>query len=242
MNDDFKIRIRKRNKKFVDFDSDRIKAAITKAKNDLSISKANDNMNDDDIAFIVKHSVENIKNSDKIKTDKRNNQFIEVEDVQDIVENTLIERGFIETAKKYIRYREIRAKRREANESLMNNYNDLLFAPSENIDLKRDNANINCDAPMGIMLKIGAEGAKNYLNHYVLDSRYKAMHMNDIVHIHDADFSLITFNCCQIDLLKLFKGGFSTGHGFLREPNCIRSAAALACIAVQSNQNDQFGG
>lgn len=53
---------------------------------------------------------------------------------------------------------------------------------------------------------------------------------------------MITFNCCQIDLLKLFHGGFSTGHGFLREPNSIRSYASLACIAIQSNQNDMFGG
>lgn len=53
---------------------------------------------------------------------------------------------------------------------------------------------------------------------------------------------MITFNCCQIDLLKLFRGGFSTGHGFLREPNSIRSYASLACIAIQSNQNDMFGG
>ena len=53
---------------------------------------------------------------------------------------------------------------------------------------------------------------------------------------------MITLNCCQIDLLKLFHGGFSTGHGFLREPNSIRSYASLACIAIQSNQNDMFGG
>lgn len=58
----------------------------------------------------------------------------------------------------------------------------------------------------------------------------------------DKDFSLITFNCCQIDLGKLLKGGFSTGHGFLREPGSIRSAASLACIAIQSDQNDMFGG
>ena len=56
------------------------------------------------------------------------------------------------------------------------------------------------------------------------------------------DFYTLTTTCCQIDLLELFRGGFSTGHGFLREPNDIQSYAALACIAIQSNQNDQHGG
>ena len=67
-------------------------------------------------------------------------------------------------------------------------------------------------------------------------------HRDGDIHIHDLDFLTLTTTCCQIDLLKLFRDGFSTGHGFLREPNDIRSYAALACIAIQSNQNDQHGG
>ena len=66
--------------------------------------------------------------------------------------------------------------------------------------------------------------------------------INGDIHIHDLDFLTLTTTCCQIDLLKLFHGGFSTGHGYLREPNDISSYAALACIAIQSNQNDQHGG
>lgn len=62
------------------------------------------------------------------------------------------------------------------------------------------------------------------------------------IHIHDLDFLTLTTTCCQIDIIKLFKDGFSTGHGFLREPNDIQSYSALACIAIQSNQNDQHGG
>ena len=62
------------------------------------------------------------------------------------------------------------------------------------------------------------------------------------IHIHDLDFYTLTTTCCQIDIVKLFKGGFCTGHGFLREPNDIASYSALACIAIQSNQNDQHGG
>ena len=66
--------------------------------------------------------------------------------------------------------------------------------------------------------------------------------MNGDIHIHDMDFYMLTETCCQIDLLKLFHNGFSTGHGYLREPNDIRSYAALACIAIQANQNEMHGG
>lgn len=95
---------------------------------------------------------------------------------------------------------------------------------------------------MGIMLKLGAEGAKHFVNNYALAERFAKADNENWIHIHDKDFSLITLNCCQIDLLKLFHGGFSTGHGFLREPNSIRAYASLACISIQSNQNDMFGG
>ena len=93
-----------------------------------------------------------------------------------------------------------------------------------------------------MMLKIGAEAAKSFADNYVIPDKFAKADKENIIHIHDKDFSLICWNCCQLDIKKLFKGGFSTGHGFLREPNSIRSAAALACIAIQSNQNDMFGG
>ena len=77
---------------------------------------------------------------------------------------------------------------------------------------------------------------------FVIDPRYVAAHKSGDIHIHDLDFYTLTTTCCQIDLIKLFEGGFSTGHGVLREPNDIASYSALACIAIQSNQNDQHGG
>lgn len=163
-----------------------------------------------------------------------------VEDVQDLVESELMKTGNYEIAKIYILYRQKRKEQRDAAENLMKSYNDLLFADAEDMDLKRDNANINTDAPMGIMLKLGTEGAKSYVDNYFLDPEMRDADKAGILHYHDKDFSMICFNCCQIDLGKLFKGGFSTGHGFLREPNSIRSASALACIAIQSNQNDMF--
>jgi ribonucleoside-triphosphate reductase len=95
---------------------------------------------------------------------------------------------------------------------------------------------------MGTMLQYGSEAAKDYYDKYLLTPEQSRAHREGWIHIHDFDFYALTTTCCQIDLLKLFKGGFSTGHGFLREPNDIQSYSALACIAIQSNQNDQHGG
>ena len=108
--------------------------------------------------------------------------------------------------------------------------------------MKRENANIDADTAMGTMLKYGSESAKQFYEMCVIDPRYAKAHREGDIHIHDMDFYTLTTTCCQIELRKLFKGGFSTGHGVLREPNDIQSYAALACIAIQSNQNDQHGG
>lgn len=165
-----------------------------------------------------------------------------VEEVQDMAERVLIEAGHTKTAKAYILYRAERTRAREMNSTLMKTYEDLTFKSAADSDIKRENANIDGDTAMGTMLKYGSEGAKQFNEMYVLDPTFSNAHINGDIHIHDLDFLTLTTTCCQIDLLKLFHGGFSTGHGFLREPNDISSYAALACIAIQSNQNDQHGG
>lgn len=165
-----------------------------------------------------------------------------VEQVQDTVENVLIKNGHARTAKKYILYRNERTRVREMNTRLMKVYEDLTFQSSLENDVKRENANIDGDTAMGTMLKYGSEGAKQFYEMFILDPAHAKAHREGDIHIHDLDFLTLTTTCCQIDLLSLFDGGFSTGHGFLREPNDIRSYSALACIAIQSNQNDQHGG
>ena len=165
-----------------------------------------------------------------------------VEQVQDTVEKVLIESGHARTAKKYILYRNERTRVREMNTHLMKVYEDLTFKSSLENDVKRENANIDGDTAMGTMLKYGSEGAKQFYEMFILDPAHAKAHREGDIHIHDLDFLTLTTTCCQIDLLKLFRDGFSTGHGFLREPNDIRSYSALACIAIQSNQNDQHGG
>ena len=165
-----------------------------------------------------------------------------VEEVQDTVERVLIENGFVRTAKSYILYRAERSRVREMNTRLMRIYEDIATKDAVDSDIKRENANINGDTAMGAMLKYGSEGAKQFNLMFVLKPEHAEAHRNGDIHIHDMDFLTLTTTCCQIDLIKLFENGFSTGHGYLREPNDIASYAALACIAIQANQNDQHGG
>ncbi len=165
-----------------------------------------------------------------------------VEGVQDLVEETLIESGFVQTAKSYILYRAERSRVRDVNSRLIQTLKDITFSKASDSDLKRENANINADTAMGTMLKYGSESAKQFYEMCVIDPRFAKAHREGDIHIHDMDFYTLTTTCCQIELKKLFKGGFSTGHGVLREPNDIASYTALACIAIQSNQNDQHGG
>lgn len=165
-----------------------------------------------------------------------------VEEIQDAVEKVLIEAGHARTAKEFILYRAERTRIREMNTRLMKIYEDLTFTGAEDNDMKRENANVDGDTAMGTMLKYGSEGAKQFYEMFVLNPEHSRAHKEGDIHIHDMDFLTLTTTCCQIDIEKLFKNGFSTGHGYLREPNSIHSYAALACIAIQSNQNDQHGG
>ncbi len=165
-----------------------------------------------------------------------------VEQIQDMVEKVLIENGYIGTAKAYILYRAERTRIRNMNSRLMKTFEDITYKEVSDSDIKRENANIDGNTAMGSMLKYGSEGAKHFYEYYVLNPAHSEAHQNGDIHIHDLDFYTLTTTCCQIDLLKLFQNGFSTGHGVVREPNDIASYAALACIAIQSNQNDQHGG
>ena len=165
-----------------------------------------------------------------------------IEAIQDTVERQLMNHGFSAAAKAYILYRANRTRAREANTSLMKTIDEITNIDARVSDMKRDNANIDGNTAMGSMLQIGSAGAKAYNEIYLLRPEHAKAYREGDIHIHDFDFYSLTTTCCQIDILKLFHGGFSTGHGYLREPNSIQSYAALAAIAIQSNQNDQHGG
>ncbi len=211
------------------FDIEKITNAIFKAAQAIGGS------NYQEAQELAQQVCDYIENTEKIKTPT-------VEHVQDIVEKLMIENGHARTSKEFILYRAERTRHREMNTKLMKIYEDLTFKSAKDNDVKRENANIDGDTAMGTMLKYGSEGAKQFYKMYILNPKHAKAHEEGDIHIHDLDFLTLTTTCCQIDLLSLFKGGFSTGHGYLREPNDIASYSALACIAIQSNQNDQHGG
>jgi len=170
----------------------------------------------------------------KLKTEYGDKPFT-VENVQDLVELVLIEQGHALVAKAFILYRNKRSNLREARSELMDAVAEILKENS------RDNANVG-NSPSAKVLQISEVASKNYYLKRVLPPDEAAAHEEGDIHIHDLDFLTLTTTCCQIDLDKLFTGGFGTGHGALREPNDIQSYSALACIAIQSNQSDQHGG
>lgn len=219
----------KRDGRTVDFDIAKISDAIYKAAEVLGGQ-------DRDTSNYLARQVE------LYLTEVRHNDIPTVEEIQDAVEKVLIENGHARTAKEFILYRAERTRVRDMNTRLMKTYEDLTFKDAKDNDTKRENANIDGDTAMGTMLKYGSEGAKQFYEMFVLKPEHAKAHREGDIHINDMDFLTLTTTCCQIDIEKLFKGGFSTGHGHLREPNDIQSYSALACIAIQSNQNDQHGG
>ncbi len=166
----------------------------------------------------------------------------DIEQIQDAVERVLMDNNLPHTAKSYILYRADRSRARERNTKLMRTLSDIVYSSAKESDVKRENANIDGDTAMGSMLKFGSESSKQFYINNMLRPEVARAHEQGDIHIHDLDFYSLTMTCCQIDLVDLLGRGFSTGHGFLRPPKDIRSFAALACIAIQSNQNDQHGG
>lgn len=186
--------------------------------------------------------IENLTSKVVNKIEDKNLEEPTVENIQDIIEQVMIQADLAAEAKNFILYRQNRTNVRTYNTELTKIYRDLTSKSTADMDLKRENANIDANAPMGLMLRFGSEGSKDYVRRYILRPEHSIAHARGDIHIHDLDFYLLTINCCQIGLKDLFKRGFSTGHGFLREPQSIQSAAALCCIAIQSNQNDMHGG
>jgi ribonucleoside-triphosphate reductase len=231
-----KIKVVKRNGSIVDFDKTKIFNAIKKA---VEASHADSEKFD---ASICNKLTNAITIMSKQKCESGNTDLINVEDIQDIVERTLIKCEYADTAKEYILYRHKRNEIRNTRDSISKSISELLNHEANSSDLKRDNGNIDGDSPMGTMLQIGSNVSKNYYLNNMISKDVAKAHTDGFIYIHDLDFYALTLTCCQIDCLKLFKGGFNTGHGHLREPNSIGSYATLAAIAIQSNQNDQHGG
>lgn len=219
------VKVLKRDGRIETFDLKKIKKAILKASIDSELLENN-------VRKVVNEIEKYLEKEKSIDTEK----------IFNVTKKVLFKDNYKKSARDYSLFSKNRLLQREKNSKLMKIYEGLTNVSADENNIKRENANIDGDTAMGTMLKYGSEGAKQFYEMYILDPEISKAHINGDIHIHDLDFLPLTTTCCQIDLEKLFSKGFSTGHGFLREPKDIISYAALACIAIQSNQNDQHGG
>ena len=219
----------KKDGRKVNFEVEKIAKSIYKAANSIG---GQNYAKSENLANIVVEKLES----------KQENRQVSTEEIEKVVKQVLKENEHNSTLNAYINYRLQRDAVRTRKSEIVQTMEKLTFQDAKDSNIKRENANINADTPMGTMLKYGSETAKSYYQLCVLKPAHSKAHRNGDIHIHDLDFLTLTTTCCQIDLIKLFENGFCTGEGFIREPQSIASYAALAAIAIQSNQNDQHGG
>ena len=242
------LQVVKRNGKKVDFDGTKI--AMTIKKGFDSLIPDVDNATLQDVGYSEKdinkvyHAV-----MDRIKKEFKDEERIKIETIQDLIEDELQKKHYQDVYESFKSYRERRTQSREAfsdNKRLhkfLKNIENLGLKSAHEENTKRENGNVDGDTAMGTMLQLGATISKEFTKAYLMKRKFADAHDEGAIHIHDMDFMAMgTTTCCQIDLSRLFKDGFSTGHGHLREPQDIMSYAALAAIAIQANQNDQHGG
>ena len=241
------ILVVKRNGSKVNFNASKIALAIKKGFDAIKVIDENEDekekYTEDDIQKVFKGVLKNIEKNYKDK-DK-----IKIEEIQDIIEEELKRLKYNEVFEEFSSYREKRAQARAAftedkrSHKFLKTLEGLALKSASEDDNKRENGNIDGNSAMGTMLQFGSNVSKEFAKTYLMKKKFANAHDEGLIHIHDMDFlAMGTTTCTQIDLDKLFKNGFSTGHGFLREPNDIMSYSALAAIAIQSNQNDQHGG
>lgn len=223
----------KRDGTKVIFDPVKISSVLTKAAS--SINKTFDTGDLAAITFCIKYHCEEAQHEEEIHIEK----------IQDLVENVLMsyQNGkYSDVAKEYILYRQKRNDIRESNSMLMDKFMEYTFVDSKDSNDKRDNGNVDANTSMGTMLKYGSYASKRFTDLKLMSKKFVDAINRGEIYIHDKDFYPLTLTCCQHDLTKLFTGGFNAGHGYLREPQDIKTYAALACIVIQCAQNDMHGG
>lgn len=230
----------KRNGKKVDFDGSKIALAIKKGFDSIKKEDEPSKYTEKDVNLVY-HAVIN-------KIEKQYQDKIKIEEIQDLIENEL-KKKYPDVYESFSEYRLRRSQSRQMFSEdkkihkFLKSIEGLGLKTASEEDAKRENANIDGNTAMGTMLQYGSTISKEFAKAYMMKPKFAAAHDDGDIHIHDMDFlAMGTTTCCQINLDKLFKNGFDTGHGRIREPKDISTYAALAAIAVQSNQNDQHGG
>ena len=240
-----KLTVIKRDGKKVEFNGTKIAVAIKKRFDSIKINEDEPKYSENDVNKVY---LAVLKRIEKEYVDA-GAEKIKIEDIQDIIEEELRLEGYDDVYTSFSEYRERRAQSRQMffdqkkQHKFLKAIESLVFKSAHEEDTKRENANVDGNTAMGTMLQYGSTVSKEFSKSYLIKKKFVDAHESGEIHIHDMDFlAMGTTTCTQIDIGKLFKNGFSTGHGHLREPNDIMSYTALAAIVIQSNQNDQHGG
>ena len=212
----------KRDGRVVGYNEEKIKAAIRKA---MLATDAGD-----DEALIQRIA-------DHIGA--RGKSQMSVEGIQDMVEIELMKSPRKEVAKSYINYRHKRSIARKAKTRDM----FLEIINTKNNDITRENANMNADSPAGMMMKFASETTKPFVDDYLLSEEAREAVRNNYLHIHDKDYyPTKSLTCVQHPLDKILNNGFWAGHGESRPAKRIETASVIACISMETAQNEMHGG
>lgn len=169
----------------------------------------------------------------------RGRENMEVEQIQDMVEDELMKSSRKEVARKYIAYRDQRriarnAKTRDVFLEIIN---------AKNNDVTRENANMNADSPAGMIMKFASETTKKFVDDYLLSPESKEAVRGNYLHVHDKDYyPTKSLTCVQHPLDNILKYGFTAGHGESRPAKRIETASVIACISLETAQNEMHGG
>lgn len=222
------MKIRKRNERIADFDTNEIITVLDKTFVDFP------ELTEEEISNLKENIISNITMEAEKQQDKDN--LFDVEDCQDIIVSSLRKSGYRKIANSFQRYREDRAVDRQLRKVFE-------VVSNEDTDEKTENANVDGYTMSGRHLHISEDVLKIHSAKHVYSKKVMKAIDDGIIYAHDRGWSSIgSLTCNQIDLKILFKDGFNTGHGFLREPGGIKTAFMLSAIAIQSSQNDYHGG
>ena len=214
--------VRKRDGRIVGYNEEKIKAAIRKAMLQTELGE-----DDSLIQKIADHI--GIKGKEQMT----------VEDIQDLVELELMDSPRKEVAKKYIAYRDQRSIARRSKTKAM--FLEIIEAKST--DITRENANMNADSPAGMMMKFASESTKPFVDDYLLSPEVREAVKNNYLHIHDKDYyPTKSLTCVQHPLDHILDNGFMAGHGESRPAKRIETASVIACISMETAQNEMHGG
>ena len=194
----------------------------------------NEKYTEEGIDQLVDEVVENISANDA--------KSAKVEDIQNVIEKTLMKSGFGAVAKAFILYRDERNRARETKSEIVKTIKEITESDIKSSNILRDNANESGATPAGTYGKIASETNKMYNLLNNINRKYAQEHKDGHLHIHDLNQYNLTFNCLFAPVGKLLKNGFDSGTGFLRSPKSIQTAAALTAVILQLQSNQQYGG